>query len=278
MWCELQIHIGEAAKNRIHVEALTPGRSERAFLARLSGAADHVLPGEFFHAGNVGASPIRFGGFPGGIKIFGVGARGVDLIEKHGSTARRLVADWTGKPAREVRNYGETHVGLSPYPVTYSIARLVFERRKDRLHEKLGRLGHGREDLRIPEIRNAILRALREGVARQIADLHKGDLALATGDYDDPIDIEEIDVAAQPWEIVSVERFLSERVSGIGQKPAYGLMACDLVVRSPLRLDGVWHVGRLAARGYGQMQRVYGGLSRRRIAPSPARGRLEAAA
>lgn len=258
MWTELQIHTGEADKARIfEAEADIPGRKERAFIARLSGAAGNVLPGEFFHESNAGVAPVRFGGFPAGIRIYGVGAQGVDLVESHGSRVRRLVSDWAGRPLMEVRNSGDNALRPSRRLIAYRIPRLVFQRSRvgDRnlMRRVADRYTGGPEDLAIPEIREAILHEISHGLARQATDLHGHDPRFGLDEHGESLDILEI-----PWEIVSVGRFRQERVSGGARAPVFGLAAVELVVRGGVDLEGVWHVGRLAARGYGQMHRIYG--------------------
>lgn len=261
MWTDVQIFTGEADRARIFdAKSDIPGRKERAFVARLSGAAGHVLPGEIFHESNDGVAPVRFGGFANGLRIYGVGAAGAELVETHGSTIRHLVSDWAGRPLKESRSSGATKVRYSRRPIAYRLPRLVFERyrvgERNLMRQVSDRYTGGPEDLAIPEIREAIVSEIRNGLARQRAELHGHDPRVTLDE-----DGADIDIMESRWEILSVDGFRQERVSGLREKPVYGLAAVDLVVRGDLLLEGVWHVGRLAARGYGQMHRHCGRLS-----------------
>jgi len=251
MWIDMQLSVPHEAATRLFGG---PDKSSfRPLLARLNGDAGNPIPSEFFNYRNgspvSGMAPVRFGSTRGGVRIYGVGQRGFDLVEGHVRDVRRLVSDHASLPLAIALTTGSNRVGVAAAPQSYRIASLVFETRHMRqwwLSVK-DRITRSPQDVELPEVRAAVLAAVTSGLARQLSDLHASEAGIAV----DP-DGNDIELAEHPWELVKIER-LSHLA---GPQPA--LMAIGVELRSALRLDGVWHVGRYCSRGYGQLRPAWG--------------------
>lgn len=214
-----------------------------------------------------------------GIRVVGIGAAGVALIDAHGATLRRLLAKWAGQPLKQSFSDGEASIVetiMDPIAkrrpkMTYVIRRLMIERSKDLFHERLERRPGDPTDLDMPlphrpgeTLRDYIRGRIVAGLARQAEwlDANSAPCPAAT-QYGGRLDLRG---RIEDFEIVGVRKFARDVVSGHAAKATVlSTLAVDLVFRAPFRIVGPWSVGRLAARGYGEI---------RNIATQDARSRL----
>lgn len=252
MWADLQIPLPAAAEQR-----LFGGGNKleiRPALARLNGAAGNPIGEAFFNYRNghptSGMAPVRFGSFKGGVRIYGVGPRGVYLVEAHAGHVRRLLSDALDMNLKVDLSGGKTSIAVNSGIARYTSNALVFEtRHMGKWWASIkGRLTRTAADCALPEIREAVRQAVGAGVRRQVADLHANEVGLTTDGNGNEIDLDD-----SMWEVESIDRL--SHLKG----PQAALMAIGVTLRSPMRLTGVWHVGRFCGRGYGQLRPMGGG-------------------
>lgn len=230
----------------------------RHWLAKLSTDHQKPLPPQFWNKTALSPSAIRFGVLKEGVRIYGIGREGVELLEAHASTIRRLYSTAVGVPVMEQRLEGESRVIMSPYPVKYELARTVIQPQKDQtvFIDILNR--HNRKvPSDDPVIQAHLIKQIRAGLVTQITLLHAQDNVLEQPNDDGQITIN--DIMHAPIEIVCPGEVCFVPVGGASKKALMSIKGASFV--SPFKLQGIWHVGRLRARGYGKCTLLRGGAA-----------------
>jgi len=255
VWIEQRLRIPKEVGD--HPPWLESAERARAMIAALADAAgSHLrLPEAFFHYRNGhpanGPAPVRFGWLHNGLRIFGVGPRGVELIETHGHIVRRLLSDRLGCPCREERYAGECRILRAPTLRRYHIWRLAiggskgFRRHMDGYFMALSRAQSRRAPLVVTEAGTRMLRRMiLEGLTRQIDGLLEGDPALEA-------DGSSLELERLPFRLDRIGGCLLVDLKARNTRGPKRCVLKNVEFQMAADLRGIWHVGTLAARGYG---------------------------
>ena len=192
----------------------------------------------FFHYDDTGtalsgAPPVRFVDDHSCVTVFGLGAEGIELVERYCHALRRcLAAHYETNHLRMSIEHGTRDARFSKSPVHYHINRLVIQR-------------PGRQpgvfDRSTKAIGNAA--ALREHVTKIITLGLDAELNLSGME---PLDLDAFWIRELAWHSA---RTVPYKKTKIGMSGAVELVGVNWWM--PTRLYGPWHVGYLRARGYG---------------------------
>lgn len=218
----------------------------RNVTARLNEAAGFPLPNQFFHyditGKPLGGRPlVRFGSFSAGISVQGVGEDGADLVESAAHHVRRLWSGHLGVPLSEQRYSGQCSIDWAGRPVDYYIHQLLVEPPNAWWEARQG----------LEELKPFLAQTIKRSLAAEIDSLHGRSPRVVNSDV-----LNEIDGIAV--EIVSVESLRFKHLNPGGGSKATLPCARSVRFRLPVSLGGVWHFGRLSARGYGKVRRDFG--------------------
>lgn len=247
MWLELKVHLPAEALERIFPASSggTHASDARNITAKLNDGAGNPLPPEFFHYSQPGRPrhgrpPVCFGTFSKGISVVGVGAEGVDLVDAYGHKLRRMWSEMVGAPLLESRFSGTNAIRWSAYPRKYLIHGLAIDPPQPWSFDR----NNFREQLD-PVMAKAIL----AGIKAQVDSIHADDSSIQGSEVLNELD--QLRVGITGCERL-VFRSLEHSPSGRA-----AIVVCRRVeFEMPIELEGVWHVGRLPSRGFGQIREI----------------------
>lgn len=247
MWLELKVSLPDEARERIFPVASggTHASDARNITAKLNEAAGNPLPPAFFHYDEVGRPrhgrpPVCFGTFTKGISVVGVGAEGVDLVDAYGHKLRRMWSEKVGAPLLESRFSGTNALRWSAYPRKYLIHGLAIEPPQP--------WSFDRTNFR-DQLDPIMAKAILAGIQAQVDSNHADDSSIQGSEVLNELDQLRVGITGcERLTFRSLEHSKSGRAA---------IVVCRRVeFEIPIELQGVWHVGRLPSRGFGQIREV----------------------
>lgn len=217
----------------------------RNMTAKLNEAAGYPLPNTFFNYGSTGRPlqgrpPVRFGAFSTGLAVQGVGPQGAEMVDSMAHHVRRIWSTHVGAPLVEHRYSGRNALRWAARPAEYLIHQLAFDLPKgwwiDQPQAKLTLLPH-------------LAALIKRGLTAEVDDIHRNDMSIHGSDVLNEIDDMMID-------IVSIDGVGLTKVNPGTTNRAVLPYAYGVRFKLTIDIDGIWHVGRLSARGFGKIRRV----------------------
>lgn len=236
MWYDLQLHLGEGTGEQ------SPDTARQWLAGLMNNAPEKDRPDlRLFHIKNNtqyldGVSPFRFGAGKEMIRLYAVGESSCDLLAAEGHKLTRLLSRELQKPIKEIRQSGESSIQGLPYFLNYNIRNLVLrdfnwgDIKSINLRDK----DCWKESFLLESLTKTIEKGLREQ-----ANLIARDGDDSTFEAPEDILIEILDVGSfRPFEVKPNTK-------------SHRLAATKVVFKMNVKLEGIWHVGRLTARGCG---------------------------
>lgn len=249
MWQEIKIPLPEDVLARVFPPQRGGPRGDdaRNITAHLNELAGYPLPNQFFNYNDKGQPlngrpPVRFGSFSRGISVQGVGVQGCDLLRSCGHHVRHLWSVKNDVPLREVRSSGRNAISWSPRPIDYFVHQMAVDPPKQWLH--LGK----EAKFDVQDLKPLLQESIKRSLMAEIRCLHGEDPS-----------IDGSEVLSQ-WDDVRIDVI---DVARLGFHPTHTSRASKAVLpavkhvrfRAAIKLDGIWHVGRMSSRGLGLVRR-----------------------
>jgi len=249
MWREIKIPLPQHVLDQVFPSSRGGTHSEdvRNITANLNELADFPLPNLFFNYDEKGRprndrAPVRFGSFDKGISVQGVGIDGAKLIESSGHIVRRLWSLAHRTALQEHHYSGKNAIGWAPRPTTYYIHKLVLDNPKGWMRDQ-------------PDAKNALMavaeKAIKASLLREIDNLHGHDPQISGSDV-----LSEWDEIQ--FHVSSIESITLCMVNPGSANKAVMPAAKGVRFTSTVDLAGIWHLGRMGARGCGKVRRDFG--------------------
>ncbi len=260
MYTDLKIYIPDTLMPKLF--DIGPGNpptpnQARILIAILNDRAGKPLPSSIFNYNDAGTTihgmaPVRFSVFKEGVRFFGIGRRGADLIEEQGHVLKRLLSDSAGIRLNESRSSGQNRIRYARQAVHYRARSIIFENHHNSGIDRQA-LTFTPKDVELPQVVPAVLKATKSSIIRQVTELHGDDPTVLMGEDGFDVNLDDINL-----EVVSIEKLAQYNVTQFNAPRASELAAVNVILRSNVDLDGVWNVGRLCAKDYGHLYRAKG--------------------
>lgn len=198
-----------------------------------------------------GQAPIWFCTYRQGVRLIGVGAAGVAMLEAALVPLHRIIVAGAGGIVPMVPRSGACTIGLG-HPKTYVAGTLafVYKHRKDVWWK---RLDEAKKDpaafLDLPGVRDELAAIVKRALIRGVTDLH-GDAALEAGG-DSEVGLGELERRL----VARVDN--ARRLLFIEEGKGRTLALKGVEITTNAHLVGPWAVGRFASRGNGILRQPF---------------------